>query len=69
MVGTNDKLQTVDIQTGQTRWTQPAAAPRGPVAIGGAVIAGAGGLVQVPPLMLPGSLLIQAADPGYACPV
>jgi len=43
MVGTNDKLQTVDIQTGRTRWTQPAAAPRGPVAIGGTVIVGAGG--------------------------
>jgi outer membrane protein assembly factor BamB len=43
MVGTNGKLQTVDIGTGQTRWTQPAAAPRGPVAIGGTVITGTGG--------------------------
>ena len=43
MVGTNGKLQTVDIGTGQTRWTQPTAAPRGPVAIGGTVITGAGG--------------------------
>jgi outer membrane protein assembly factor BamB len=25
-------------------------------------------LVQNPPLLLPGRLLIQAADPGYACP-
>jgi outer membrane protein assembly factor BamB len=25
-------------------------------------------LVQVPPVVVPGSLLIQAADPGYACP-
>src|SRR5260370_40075948 len=42
MVGTNGKLQTVHIGTGQTRWTQPAAAPRGPVAIAGTVITGAG---------------------------
>jgi outer membrane protein assembly factor BamB len=43
MVGANGKLLTVDIGTGQTRWTQPAAAPRGPVAVGGTVITGAGG--------------------------
>jgi outer membrane protein assembly factor BamB len=48
MVGANGRpanaeLQTVDSATGHTRWTQPAAAPRGPVAIGGTVIAGAGG--------------------------
>src|SRR5580693_503894 len=43
MAGANGELQTVDIGTGQTRWTQPAAAPRGPAAIGGTGIAGAGG--------------------------
>jgi outer membrane protein assembly factor BamB len=43
MAGANGKLQTVDIGTGQTRWTRPAAAPRGPVAIGDTVITGAGG--------------------------
>ena len=43
MAGANGRLQVVDIGTGHTRWTQPAAAPRGPVAIGGTVITGAGG--------------------------
>jgi len=43
MAGANGKLQTVDIGTGRTRWTRPAAAPRGPAAVGGTVITGAGG--------------------------
>jgi outer membrane protein assembly factor BamB len=43
MSGANGRLQVVDIGTGQTRWAQRSAAPRGPVAIGDTVIAGAGG--------------------------